>query len=403
MISSMISYEQYVALLSTLYPKSARSIPFEAHLSPLLICRETIALPQHLKNEAERIVHAFFSLRSLASRSVPLEDLPPPISDPGNTSALMSYDFHIDEKGRLRLIEINTNASMSLIVDALNTAHNIKNPFCDDFRAEIVNVFLEEFASSVAAKNQEQLPKTAAIVDEQPEAQRLYLEFVLYKELFEKAGISTRICDPKDLIFESDRLHFLNDRSKSIDIVYNRHTDFYLQSPEVQALHLAMEKNAACITPHPHEYRLLADKERLLELSQPQILNQMELTDDVRQAIEETLIQTRSVKDFSSSEDLWNNRKLWFFKPKRSFGGKATYRGTSISRTTFAHVWSGDYLAQEFVPAPEVKLKSGEKMKFDLRFFAYRDRIQLACARIYQGQMTNTQTPGGGIAAINWI
>ena len=100
---------------------------------------------------------------------------------------------------------------------------------------------------------------------------------------------------------------------------------------------------------------------------------------------------------------LWSERKRWFFKPRRSHGGKAVYRGSSMSRGTFDSILAGDYLAQEMVPPPVVSFAGEEEpLKYDLRFYAYRDRVQLACARLYRGQMTNAQSLGGGIAPIRW-
>ena len=39
-------------------------------------------------------------------------------------------------------------------------------------------------------------------------------------------------------------------------------------------------------------------------------------------------------------------------------------------------------------------------MKFDVRAYAYRDEVLLLGARVYQGQVTNLRTPGGGFSAI---
>jgi hypothetical protein len=90
------------------------------------------------------------------------------------------------------------------------------------------------------------------------------------------------------------------------------------------------------------------------------------------------------------------------FKPRHAFGGKGVFRGSSISRGAFDGVIASDSLAQDFVPAPTVKIE-GVEFKYDLRFFAYRDRVHVACARLYQGQTTNATTPGGGVAAITWV
>ena len=73
-----------------------------------------------------------------------------------------------------------------------------------------------------------------------------------------------------------------------------------------------------------------------------------------------------------------------------------------ISRGAFQALLDQDVLIQEFVPAPTVRI-DGTEFKFDLRFFAYRDEVRLAIARLYQGQMTNATTPGGGVTSIEWV
>ncbi len=39
-------------------------------------------------------------------------------------------------------------------------------------------------------------------------------------------------------------------------------------------------------------------------------------------------------------------------------------------------------------------------MKTDFRLYFYRDRILGLAARLYQGQVTNLRTPGGGFAPV---
>ena len=369
-------------------------------LSPLLICPDALTLSKSLKIQAEEIVRAFWALRLDSARNHKLEIIDPAIPDPGNVSALMSFDFHIDPSGLLRLIEINTNASLSLLVDLLYEVHEIENPFSKNFRTEIVATFREELSLAGFST-----PKTVAIVDEHPQEQRLFIEFLMYKELFEKNGFTTLIADASELIFENGKIKM---GASALDLIYNRHTDFYFQTPGTSALHNAMMAKAVCISPHPHDYRLLADKERLMEFSSLQGIESLPLSTTEKSAIEKTIIKTIDVREYCSSRDpqeLWKDRKKWFFKPKRSFGGKATYRGSSITRPTFANVIAGDYLAQEYVAAPVTQTPTGgaDEFKYDLRFYTYKDKIQLACARLYRGQMTNSQTPGGGTTAIKWI
>lgn len=409
-------FARYLDFLAKLYPQTARDYDFAAKISPNLVSFHALPLPLTVKHQAEAIVAAFWRLRENQQRKTELSALTPPIHEPGNHSVLMSYDFHLDQQGSLRLIEINTNAALSLLVDGLHgflrsqspsEASRLDNPFSQDFRREILASFVSEYRSAgLSAANPGETPNTIAIVDHDPKKQKLFIEFAFYAELFSRAGAQTMIVDPKDLVFSGERLKRASDGT-AIDLVYNRDTDFYLQSPETQALREAMLNRAVCLTPHPFEYRLMADKERLVELSLGDWRTRWPLTDTISaadmQVIERALIQTKEVRDFTPDE-LWAARKRWFFKPRRSHGGKAVYRGTSISRGTFQEVLNGDYLMQEIVPPPTVQFGACEEgwFKYDLRFFVYQDKIQLACARLYRGQMTNMQTTGGGVTLIDW-
>jgi hypothetical protein len=400
-------FDRFINQLQVRYPESTHRCDyprdFRTILSPLLFCPQTVSLPTRLKEEAMTVVRAFSALRKLTVRAQTLREIPPSIPDPGNTSVLMSYDFHVDEAGHLRLIEINTNASMSLMVEVLHQVHGVTNPFSADFSDEIIECFRMEFKRA-KPKGSTDL-KTVVITDETPAAQRLYAEFIAYQELFQRSGLDTTIVDAKDLVFHNGRLRQPDGRA--IDLVYNRHTDFYFEASATIGLREAMLKQAVCITPHPHEYRLLADKERLVELARPGAIAALPIDESLRQMISQTLIRTFSVAEHADPDSLWAERKKLFFKPMRSFGGKAAYRGASLSRRIFEEILKGQYLAQEFVPAPTIKLTDSAnpdtEFKYDLRFYVYDDRIQQVCARLYQGQMTNSQTPGGGITVVNWV
>ena len=64
-------------------------------------------------------------------------------------------------------------------------------------------------------------------------------------------------------------------------------------------------------------------------------------------------------------------------------------------------------MAQQYIPPPEVEvlLPDGRKevFKYDLRFFAYQDRVQAAGVRLYQGQVTTFRVVGGGFTSIRFI
>lgn len=372
------------------YPSTDQRFSFAQKVAPTLVSPYVLDLPVDARTQAEAVVRAFFALRSLPSWQAHAVTQEPTLMNPGNTSALMSYDFHIDTTGALRLIEINTNASLSLIVDQLHRFQSVPNAFSENFRDEILETFAREHKDAGGREE----PNSIAIVDVKPREQRLFIEFAMYQELFASRGWSADFFDSSELTCDGGALR---SPRGAIDLVYNRDTDFYFtHSP---SLDQAMRHKCATITPHPYEYRLLADKDRLLELSNaiPE-----ELSPEHRAAIERTLIRTIEVNKVDA-DWMWSQRKKWFFKPRRSHGGKAVYRGSSMSRGTFAEILQGDYLAQEMVPPPTVKYETeDDELKYDLRFYVYRDKIQLACARLYRGQMTNAQSLGGGVAPIRW-
>lgn len=398
-----IDYPQTTAepkLATSAIPGSptTQSFIFRERLSSNLISPYVTDLPTSLRTQAEDIVKAFFELRQSKLWQTRQNEKSPFVPDPGNTSVLMSYDFHVDPTGQLRLIEINTNASLSLVIDMSHRIQNLKNAFEPnlEFRTDLLNCFEQEFREACGPDRE---LKTIAIVDEHPETQRLFAEFKLFQELFETRGWKAEFFDPSELKFENGKLV---GRGLEIDLVYNRDTDFYFTQPRNEALRLAMEAKAVCLSPHPHEYRLLADKERLLELSDETILQSLDLSSSAKAVIQKALIRTVDLHSMDP-ELLWKERKKYFFKPKNSHGGKAVYRGSSMSKTTYQHILGRDYLVQEMVPPALLKFKNEpEEFKSDLRFYVYRDRVQLACVRLYRGQMTNAQTPGGGVSVINW-
>ena len=79
------------------------------------------------------------------------------------------------------------------------------------------------------------------------------------------------------------------------------------------------------------------------------------------------------------------------------------YRGSKLTKSTFARILESDYIAQAYVPPSErLVLVDGERkrLKVDVRLYTYRGALLLAAARLYRGQTTNFRTPGGGFAPL---
>jgi hypothetical protein len=121
--------------------------------------------------------------------------------------------------------------------------------------------------------------------------------------------------------------------------------------------------------------------------------------------IKKNLLECRPITE-TNRDQIWSERKKYFFKPMQDFGSKGSFKGANISRRAFEELLSKRALAQEYISAPEIEVQQSEgplKFKYDLRFYTYQNQVQLVMARLYQGQTTNLKTPGGGFACVDFI
>ena len=155
------------------------------------------------------------------------------------------------------------------------------------------------------------------------------------------------------------------------------------------------------MTPGPHHHALLANKGNLIILSDPEALRQLGADEgDIAALI--TVPHTQAVTSENAAQ-LWGERKRLFFKPLGGHGGKAVYRGDKVTKSTWAEIAKGGYVAQQLVSPGERIVKMGdarESRKMDVRLYTYDGKLLIAAARIYQGQTTNFRTPGGGFAPV---
>ncbi|MFA7291388.1 MAG: hypothetical protein WC023_03965 [Rhodocyclaceae bacterium] len=321
--------------------------------------------------------------------------------------AFLGYDFHLGDDGP-KLIEINTNAGGAV----LNTRLRSVQRACCDAVASLMHgaqpagevQFVEMFREEWRRVHGDAPLRHIAIVDESPASQYLAPEFELFRQLFEANGIHASILDPTRLRWdtEAQRLFAGDDQ---IDLVYNRLTDFSLDTPACSALRSAWESdgpNTAVITPHPRAHALYADKRNLVALCDQAWLEDIGVSLEVRRLIAEMVPNTRSVRA-EDAEALWAERRRWFFKPAAGYGSKAAYRGEKLTKRVFEEILQGGYIAQALVPPSERRLEvagAPQQFKVDLRNYAYAGRVQLVVARLYQGQTTNFRTPGGGFAPV---
>jgi hypothetical protein len=297
-----------------------------------------------------------------------------------NRGVFFGYDFHLTPDGP-KLIEINTNAGGALLAARQAGRIDVEETFVAMFRAECPEL------------------RALAILDESPEAQYLYPEFLLFKDLFACHGITAVICDPADLMLCHGGLWHEETR---LDLVYNRLTDFALAAPASTALRQAWLDGSVVVTPHPRAHALYADKRNLVVLSNDALLAAWGVDAGARRTLAEVVPRTELVSP-DRAEEFWSRRKELFFKPATGYGSKAAYRGDKVTKRVFEEVLAGNYVAQALVPPSTVAVEVDGKMtdlKVDLRCYAYDGRIQLVAARLWQGQTTNFRTPGGGFARV---
>ncbi len=321
-----------------------------------------------------------------------------------NPGVFFGYDFHLNGE-QLSLIEINTNAGGAFLNILLAMAQqedcslwlaqgSLANA-AQNYQHAIISMFKNEWQSQFGSGQ----PRHIAIVDENPEQQYLYPEFLLFKSLFEQQGWRASICSPQQLTFQKSGL-FLGEQP--IDLVYNRLTDFDLSQPHSLAIRQAWQNQAIVLSPNPSHHAYYADKRNLVFLSDTRLLETWGVDAATRELLSQHLPETVLVSQHNA-QDLWANRKHYFFKPLAGYGGKATYRGDKLTLKVWQAILATNYIAQRLAQPGQRRNQADQQHaahKFDLRNYVYQAQVQWLAARSYQGQTTNFRTPGGGFAPV---
>lgn len=318
-------------------------------------------------------------------------------TDLGPIGAFMGYDFHLTAAGP-RLIEINTNAGGAYINAAIARERRAcigKAVTSDsDFDRAVIAMFQSEWRR----QRGERALRRIAIVDDAPAEQYLYPEFLAARSLFARSGFDAVIADAASLRYEGGALVC---DGEPIDLVYNRLTDFALADPAHRALAEAYMQGAVVVTPNPRNHALFADKRNLVVLSNHEAMRGFGL-DEAHLHSLRTIAAATMVEE-ATAEALWAGRNARFFKPARGYASKGAYRGDKVTKSAWAGILGGDYIAQELAsPSERIVSVDGApaRRKLDVRVYAYDGRPLLAAARLYQGQTTNFRTPGGGFAPL---
>jgi len=330
------------------YP-GIKQIPFKSYENAL--CGFKVKLPKVVLQE----------ITSFADKVYPLITKNLKMNDP----VLNCYDFHYSDE-KLKLIEMNTNASGFMISQLLETDEAlIKN-----YEESLLDSFINSFKTK---------PKKIYIIDEAPEQEKMFVEFKIYEDFFKRCEIEVEILSTSDFtkaaLASSEKVY-----------CYNRDCDFYLdENPDLKKLWI---ERKLMLSTHPESYELVASKKNLVNLSHES----------------EVFLNNYSVSQ-ESFDKLWEIRKKIFLKPYESFGSKGVYAGKSVSKKKFQEIIDSgeEYMAQELHLPGKVNDSDGIEWKFDIRAFFSTAKVQKVVARVYKGQVTNFKEYGGGFALIEWI
>lgn len=311
--------------------------------------------------------------------------------DSKHHAVLMGYDFHITDSQQVKLIEVNTNAGGLWF--AWRCYEQNAQQFPEKLAKKLINTFVNEFR--LFSNDQNAMPQLIAIVDQQPQLQFLYPEMQVFARLFQQAGINAVIIDPSEIDAQKTGLFY---QQQKIDLIYNRRCDFYLKAAEMSEIEDAWRKQSVCITPNPRVYGLLADKLRMVDWSGSGLLGEL-LPPKQARCLQNAIPQTLQINSFSK-ESLWPERKKWVFKPANGYASRGVYVGDKVTKNKFNSFEPEEMLVQQRIKPSVTVSPEGVRFKTDFRLFVYRKKILAVSARIYQGQVTNLRTPGGGFSKV---
>lgn len=366
---------------------------------PVFIARRHLDQMARVIEAVERVTETSLYRRTVMKWAPPTAHF-----DPGARGGLLGFDFHLTDTGP-QLIEINTNPGGALLNAVLARAQRACCAAAADLATapmepvQMEQALLEVFRAEWRLQRGDDSLRAVAIVDEAPDQQYLYPEFLLFRQLLSRHGIEAVICDPRELTPRDGRLWY---HQQPIDFIYNRLTDFSLEQPAHAPLKSAYLAAEVVVSPNPRAHALYADKRNLTVLCDAAFLRATGLSDERIETLLSGIPHTE-VMTAENREAMWANRSHLFFKPATGYGSKAAYRGEKITKRVWQEIAAGSYVAQALVAPSERYVADSSApvaLKVDVRNYAYAGAVKLVAARLYQGQTTNFRTPGGGFAPV---
>ncbi len=306
--------------------------------------------------------------------------------DPDWPSMLMGFDFHLTPQGP-RLIEINNNAG-GLFVGTSSSGEDqwIPQPSHEELQGSLQQRLLDMFAPDW---------HRIAIMDENVREQFMFPEMQAYARLLNAHGRRCWLVSPEELELSGSEIRF---RGERVDAIYNRHTDFYLESPALRHVRSAFLAGAVALNPYPRSYALVGDKRRMVDWWREGWLEQC-LPSKMVALVRRLTPETHRL-DEVDKQWVWHHRKRFVFKPAARHGGKGVLLGRSMSRRRFDMLDPHETIVQQYVPPSRVEIE-GRLLKLDVRLFMHGTRLIALAGRVWLGQVTNFRVAGTGWVSLS--
>lgn len=376
---------------------------------PTTYALRTIPVTRETAQVADRMAVILEKLtRDPKFEQLMLEGAPPVAHlNHGVRSMGLTVDFGISRDGRPLVMELNCNASrwqggvaLQRWMEATPKPPYFREPFMRDpvFRNPemleevFVDCLREEWRLFQLNRGLTPRPLRSVLVTEvEPHLRAWFHEQKEIAACLQRRGIEARLAS----IYEVENLD-------GVDLVYNRDTDFFLESGKLVLLREALQSGRVCFTPHPRGYAMVLNKKSLITLydlgqgRHPEI----GLDADDRAFLGRVVPMTRYMTDADRSLSQADRANL-IFKPIGLFGGRGIHRGDAISDVDLAALKPGEYLVQEII---DRQLYDGG-VYADMRFFCYGGRVVYGNARTYRTPVANVHSYGDwgvGMAPYEW-
>jgi hypothetical protein len=340
--------------------------------------------------------------------------------DPGfrDASPVSRLDaFFVAEAGGLRFTEYNAETPAGGAYNDVLTEVFFGLPVMREFmrrwdlrplpaRHDVLHALLDAYAQWSGTRD---LPRIA-IVDWSDVPTKS--EFVLFKEYFERQGLSCVIVDPAEIEYDGKRLRSSHG---DIDLIYKRVllTELVERCGIDNVILRAVTDHTVCMV-NPPSCKILHKKASLAVLHDER--NEALFDDIEREAIAASIPWTRVVEERTTIVDgqdvdlltyIADHRDRLVLKPNDEYGGKGIILGWEVDDATWAAsiktALAEPHIAQQRIALPTEPYPSmiGDKVVFADRmvdtapYVAYGDHVDGCLTRLATASLLNV-TAGGG-------